>query len=79
MYLTAEVLVCLQARGIDDDNCVVGRVRRAHGLSNDNRGVGGRRGIDNASNGLKKTAKAVAARQRAQRIYDNEGGVGEGR
>ena len=50
--MTAEAPVCLWDQGIDDDNGVIDRVRRAHGLSNDNRGVGRGRGIHDASEGL---------------------------
>ena len=47
--------MCLGPQGIDDnDGGFVGR-RRARGLSNDNRGLGGERGIDNVSEGLKTT------------------------
>ena len=49
--------MCLQAQGIDDDDGVVNRVIRAHEISNDGGGVGRRRGIYDASKGLKTTTE----------------------
>ena len=57
--MTAEAAVCLQAQGIDNDNGGIGRVRLGRGLSNDDGGVGRGRGIDNAYEGLEKTAEAA--------------------
>ena len=70
--------MCLRAQGIDNNNSGVGRVRRARGLSNDERGVGRGRGIYDASEGLETTAEAAGNRQRPQRIYDEDIGVGGG-
>ena len=67
--------MCLRDQGIDNNRGGVGRVRLAHGLSNDNRGVDRGRGIDDASKGLETTTEAAGARQRAQGIYDNNGDV----
>ena len=68
----AEAEVSLRAQGIDDDKCGVGRVRRACGLSDDDGGVNGGRGIDDASEGLDTTTEAAGDRQRARGIYDNK-------
>ena len=57
----------------------VGRERRAQGLRNDDRGVGGRRGIDGVSKGLETTTEAAGAWQQAILIYDDDRGVGGGR
>ena len=46
----AEVVVCLGDQGIDNGGGIR-RVRQARGLSNDDRCVGGGRGIDNAYEG----------------------------
>ena len=44
-----EAPVCLRAQGIDDDDSVVDRVRRAWGLSKDDGGVNRGRGIYDVS------------------------------
>ena len=49
--MTAEAPVQLQAQGIDDNSGSVGRVRRACGLGNKDRGVGRGQGIYDASEG----------------------------
>ena len=76
---TAEAPVCLQARGIDNDNGGVVRVRRASRLSNYNGGIGRGRGIRNASEGPETTTEAAGARRRSRGIYDDDRGVGGGR
>ena len=68
--------MCLQDQGTEDNNDNVGRVRRARGLRKDNGGVGRERGIDDASEGLKKTTEAARARRQARVIYNNDGGFG---
>ena len=75
---TAEAFVCLQYQGIDNNASVVDRVRRAHKLSNNNRGVSRGRVIRNTFDGSEKTAEAAGARQWPQGIYDDDGGVGGG-
>ena len=70
--------MCLRAQGIDD-NGEVGIVRQDRRLSNDDGGVGRGRGILNASEGSETMTKAARSRQRAQGIYDNNGGVRGGR
>ena len=62
MSRTAEAPVCLQAKGIGDENGGVGRSRQADGLKNDEGGVGRRRGIRDASEVLKTTTEAVGNR-----------------
>ena len=63
---------------MDNNDGGVGRVRRAHGISNDNRGINRGRGIDDAYKGLETTTEAAGARQLARGIYDNNGDVGGG-
>ena len=77
-YLMAEEEMCLRSQGIDDSDGGIGIGRRSWGLSDDNRGVGGERGIDSASERSEKTADTMGARRRARGIYDNDGGVGRG-
>ena len=72
-YTTAEGLTCLQAQGIDDEDGGISRVRRAHGLGNNDRGIVRGRGIRNASEGSETTTEEAGARQRAWWIYDNNG------
>ena len=60
--------MCLRSQGIDDDDGVVERVRQAHGLINNNGGVGRGRGIDNASDGLETTAEASRIQKRRRRL-----------
>ena len=65
--------MCLRAQVIDDDACVVDRVRQSRGPSNNNRGVGGGQGIDDASNGSETTTEASriqGQRRRLQRCDD---------
>ena len=50
-----EAPVYLRAQGIDDNKCIVDRVRRADGISKDDRGVGRGQGIDNVSKGFVTT------------------------
>ena len=45
----------LRDQGIDNNIKGVARVRRAHGISNDGRGVGRGQGIYNTSEGLETT------------------------
>ena len=60
--------MCLQAQGIDDDDGVVNRVIRAHEISNDGGGVGRGRGIDDASEELETTTKAMRIKGRRPRL-----------
>ena len=60
--------MCLESRGIDDnDDGVCGR-RRAQGLSNNNGGVSGGQGIDDASDGSETTMDAERIQGRRQRL-----------
>ena len=68
--------MCLRAEGIDENDGGVRRVRRAEGLSGDNRGVVRGREIRDASKGSEKTTEAEGARRRARGIYDGDGGIG---
>ena len=54
--------MCLRAQDIDDDEVSVHRVRRTHGLSDDNGGVGREQGIDDASELSETTMEAAGAR-----------------
>ena len=74
----AEVPVCLRAEGIDDNNSGVGILGQAKGLSNNDEGVGRRRGIHNTSEGSETKTEAAGARQRHQGIYDDNGGTERG-
>ena len=71
--------MCLRDHGIDNDDGVVGRVRRSLRLSDNEGGVGRVQGIDDASEGLETTAEAAGDRRRSRGIYDNVRGVGGGR
>ena len=51
----------------------------ARGLSDDDGGVGGVRGIDDASEGLEMTTEAAGVRQRERGTYNNDGGLDGGR
>ena len=66
--LTKEVAVCLQAQGIDNDKWVVGRVRQARGISNNDGGVRWGCGIDDASMELETTTEAARIWGRLQRL-----------
>ena len=67
--------MCLWAQVIDNNDGGVGRLRWAHGLSDDNIIVDRGRVIYDASEVLKTTTEAARARV----IYDDDGGVGRGR
>ena len=69
----------LQTQYFDDDDGSVGRVRRARGISNNNRGIERGRGIYDVSEGSETTTDAAGARRRFQGIYDDVGGVSGGR
>ena len=71
--------MCLQAQVIDDDDGGLSGGIRDQGLSDNNGGVGGGRGIYDASELLETTAEAAGARQRVQGIYNNDGGFGRRR
>ena len=58
----------LQDQGIDYDNGSVGRVRRAHIISNDDGGVGRRQVIDSASKGLDTTTAAERIQGQQRRL-----------
>ena len=53
--------MCLRNQGIGNDNDGVGRVRQVRGLSYNDGGVVRGKGIDDASKGPEKTAKAARA------------------
>ena len=59
--------MCLQAQGIDNDNGGVGRVRRSHRLSDDNRGVGRGQGIRDASEESETAVEAEGDKKRTKR------------
>ena len=71
--------MCLRVEGIGNDVGGVDRVRRATGLSDDDRGVGRGRGICNMNEGSETTAEAAGYRRRAKGIYNHDGGVEGGR
>ena len=71
--------MCLRAKGIDNDGGGVGEGRQPQGLSDNNGGVGGEQGIEDASEGLEKTTEAAGARRRARGIYNDDGGTVRGR
>ena len=77
--LTVEAPVCLWDQGIDNNNGSFGIVRRARGISDDNRGVGRGQVIDDTSKGSETTAEEARARRQARVIYDNDRGIGGGR
>ena len=77
-FLTVEATVCLQAQVIDDDVGGVGRGRQARGLSNDNQGIGGGRGINNVSEWSETTTEVAWDWRSSLGIYDDDGGVGGG-
>ena len=54
--------MCLRAQGFDNNNRGVVRLGRAHGISDNDRGIGGGRVIDDASEGSETTTKAAGAR-----------------
>ena len=56
--------MCLQAQGIADSNAGVVRVRQAHGLIDNNEGVGGGQGIDDVSKGSETMPEAIDDRRR---------------
>ena len=55
----------LRAQGIDNDNDGGDRVRRSCGLSDNDGGVGRRRGIEDTSEILETTTDAAGYRRRA--------------
>ena len=72
--------MCLRSQGIDNnDDGDVGEERWCRGLSDDNGGIGRGQGIYNMSKGLETTTEVAGVRQRPKEIYDNDGGVDEGR
>ena len=70
--------MCLWAQGIDNDDGGVSGLRRALGLSDEDRGIIRGRGLRDAPEGLETTTEAAGARRRAQVIYDGDRGVGGG-
>ena len=52
--------MCLHDQGIEDNNGGVDRGRRACGLRNNDKGVGGGRGIGDESKGSETTAEAAS-------------------
>ena len=77
--LTAKAPVHLRAQGIDKNAGIVGRVRRACGLSDDNGGIDIGRVIYDASEGSETTEEASGAIWQDQGIYNYGGGVDRGR
>ena len=69
--MAVKAAVCLQAQGIEDDDRGVGGVIQARILSDNGGGVGGGRGIDDASKGLEITTEVAGARRWSRGIYDN--------
>ena len=69
--------MCLRAQVIDDCKSGVGRGRQARGLSNDDRGVGGARGIYNVSEGLETRAEAARIRGKQRRLWRRNDGPEE--
>ena len=60
-------MVFLRAQGIGNDNVILYRVRRVCGISDDDGGVGRKRGMDDASKGYEATTEA-------SRIKGKDGG-----
>ena len=71
--------MCLRALTIDNGNGGISRVRRARGLSNDDKGVSRGQGIYDASEGSETTTEVEGARRQDQGIYDDNRGVVGGR
>ena len=69
--------MCLRAQGIDDNTGVVGRVRRSHGISDDNGGVRRGRGTDDAYKVSDTTMEATKIRGRRQRLRRHGDGPNE--
>ena len=65
-----------RTQGIDDENGGVRGVRRDQVLSDNGGGVGGGRGMDDASEGSETTAEVAGDRRRPREIYDNNRYVG---
>ena len=70
--------MCLWDQGIVDDNGNIGRLRQARRTSDNDRGVGRGRGIEDAYEGSETMTEALGGRRRARLIYNNYGGVGRG-
>ena len=60
--------MCLWAQVIDDNSRVFDIIRRAHVISNGNRGVGIGRGINDASKELETTTGALSTQGRQWRL-----------
>ena len=60
--------MCLQAQGINDNNGVVNRVRRAYGLDNDDGGFSRGRGRNDATKGSETTTEASRIQGRRRRL-----------
>ena len=71
--------MCLRDQGIDNDDGIVRRVIRAHGLRNDDVGAGRGQGIDDASEGQETMAEAAKDQRQARGIYNDDGGFRGGR
>ena len=65
---------CVWDQGIDDNDGGFGRGRLAQGFSNNTRVVGKGQGIDDASKEPEAMTEAEGDRQKAQGIYDDDGG-----
>ena len=64
----------LQFQVIDDNGSGVGRLRRARGISNDDRIVGRGRGIYDASEGLETMTEAARIQGQQQRLWRRDDG-----
>ena len=69
--------MCLWVQGIDDNGGSIGRVRQAHGIRDDDRGVGRERGVYDASEGLDTTTDVTRIQGRRQRLQRRDDRPGE--
>ena len=66
---TEKAPVCLRTQGIDKNNGVVNRVRRACGLSDNNGGVGRGQGIHDESEGSETMTEASKMQGQQRRMW----------
>ena len=66
--------MCLRDQGIDDDDGGISRVRRERGVSNNNRGVGRRQGIDDTSKGSETMTETTRVRGQLLRLRRRDDG-----
>ena len=69
--------MCLRAQGIDDGDDIVDRLRRSHGLGNDNGGVGRGRGIHDASEVLETITEAYRIQVQRRSLWHRDDGPDE--